>query len=70
MWQNRPRGRVLLFVDVKPVAIKAYGGRRYSKQRLVLAQGQKTYGLFYLFVAYEYNSGRRRWGFYPGKSSK
>jgi len=55
---------------VKPVAVKAYGGRRYRKRRLVLSRGQKTYGLFYLFVAYEYNSGRRLWGFYPGKSSK
>jgi hypothetical protein len=59
-----------LFFDVKPVAIKAYGGRRYSTKRLVLARGQKTYGLIYLFVAYEHNSGRRLWGFYPGKSSK
>jgi hypothetical protein len=59
----------LLFFDVKPVAIKAYGGRRYSKRRLVLSRAQKTHGPFYLFVAYEYNSGRRVWGFYPGKSS-
>jgi len=70
LWQNRPQGTVLLFFDVKPVAVKAYGGRRYSKKRLVLSRGQKTYGLFYLLVAYEYNSGRRLWGFYPGKSSK
>jgi transposase len=70
LWQNRPRGSVLLFFDVKPVAIKAYGGRSYSKKRLVLSRGQKTYGLIYLFVAYEYNTGRRLWGFYPGKSSK
>jgi hypothetical protein len=55
---------------VKPVAVKAYGGRRYSRKRLVLSLGQKTYGLFYLFVAYEYNTGRRLWGFYPGKSSR
>jgi transposase len=55
---------------VKPVAVKAYGGRRYSKKRLVLSAGQKTHGLYYLFVAYEYNSGRRLWGFYPGKSSR
>jgi hypothetical protein len=69
LWQNRSRGTILLFFDVKPVAVKAYGGRCYSKKRLVLARGQKTYGLFYLFVAYEYNSGRRLWGFYAGKSS-
>ena len=55
---------------MKPVAIKAYGGRRYSKKRLVLSRAQKTHGLIYLFVAYEYNSGRRLWGFYPGKSSQ
>jgi len=70
LWRNRPRGTVLLFFDVKPVAVKAYGGRRYSKKRLVLSAGQKTHGLYYLFVAYEYNSGRRLWGFYPGKSSR
>jgi hypothetical protein len=70
LWQYRPRGSALLFFDVKPVAIKAYGGRRYSKKRLVLSRAQKTHGLIYLFVAYEYNSGRRVWGFYPGKSSQ
>jgi transposase len=70
LWQNRSRGTVLLFCDVKPVAVKAYGGRRYSKKRLVLSRGQKSYGLFYLFVAYEYNTGRRLWGFYAGKSSR
>jgi hypothetical protein len=70
LWQYRPHGSVLLFFDVKPVAIKAYGGRRYSKKRLVLSGSQKTHGLIYLFVAYEYNSGRRLWGFYPGKSSR
>lgn len=70
MWQTRPRGTILLFFDVKPVAVKAYGGRCYSKKRLVLSRGQKTHGLFYLFVAYEYNTGRRLWGFYPGKSSR
>jgi transposase len=69
LWQHRPRGSVLLFFDVQPIAIKAYGGRRYSRKRLVLSRAQKTYGLVYLFVANEYNSGRRLWGFYPGKSS-
>jgi len=70
LWQDRLWGSVLLFFDVQPIAIKAYGGRRYSKKRLVLSRAQKTYGLIYLFVAYEYNSGRRLWGFYHGKSSK
>jgi hypothetical protein len=61
---------VLLFFDVQPIAVKAYGGRRFtSAQRLVLDKKQKTRGFFYLFAAYEVNTGRRRWAFFDGKSS-
>jgi transposase len=61
---------VLLFFDVQPIAVKAYGGRRFTAaQRLVLEKKQKTRGFFYLFVAYEVNTGRRRWAFFDGKSS-
>jgi hypothetical protein len=61
---------VLVFFDEQPIAVKAYGGRRYtSAKRLILDRMQKTRGFFSLFAAYEVNSGRRRWAFYSGKSS-
>jgi transposase len=61
---------VLLFFDVQPIPVKAYGGSRFtSARRLVLEKAQKTRGFFYLFAAYEVNTGRRRWAFYDGKSS-
>ena len=61
---------MLLFFDEQPIAVKAYGGRRYtSSKRLVLERAQKTRGVFYLFIAYEVNTGRRRWRFYDHKSS-
>ena len=61
---------MLLFFDEQPIAVKAYGGRRYtSAPRLILERGQKTRGRFYLFVAYEVNSGRRRWAYYDQKRS-
>jgi hypothetical protein len=61
---------VLLFVDVQPITVKAYGGRRYtSAARLVLPAGQKTRGRFYLFLAYEVNRGIVHWCFQAGKSA-
>jgi transposase len=69
-WRHRPCGGVLLFFDVQPLTVKAYGGRRYTQQRrLVLPAKQKTRGRFYLFCAYEANRGRARWAFYPGKDA-
>jgi hypothetical protein len=69
IWRHRGRG-VLLFFDVKVVAVRAYGGRCYtSARRLVVPLRQKTRGKFYLFVCYEVNSGRCRWGFFPGKGA-
>jgi hypothetical protein len=60
-----------LFFDVKPVAVKVHGGRRYtSAQKLVLSRAQKTRGLFYLFVEYDAVQGRVYWTFYPGKSAR
>jgi transposase len=65
-----PDHGVLLFFDVKPVYVKAYGGRRYtSAARLVLPRQQKTRGRFYVFAVYEVNRERVRWAFLPGKSS-
>ncbi len=60
-----------MFFDVKPIAVKAYGGRRYtSAKRLVLTRNQKTRGRFYLFVIYDAVSGAVHWKFLPGKSAK
>ncbi|MCA1850325.1 MAG: hypothetical protein LC672_04595 [Acidobacteria bacterium] len=65
-----PKDGVLLFFDVKPVFIKAYGGRRWtSAKRLVLPAQQRTRGKFYLFLLYDVSSGRVRWRYLPGKSS-
>jgi hypothetical protein len=70
IWRHRPKQGILLFFDVKVIAVKAYGGRRYTAaKQLVLAQQQKTRGKFYLFLLYEVNSGRTHWAFMPGKSS-
>jgi transposase len=71
LWRQLPRTGVLLFLDVQPIAVKAYGGRRYtSARRLALDRRQKTRGLFYLFVLYDVRSGRVHWAFLPGKSSR
>jgi len=52
------------------VPVRAYGGRRYtSARRLVLPRRQKTRGKFYLFLLYEFNRGRCRWAFFPGKGA-
>ena len=62
---------MLLFFDEQPIAVKAYGGRRYTTaKQLILARGQRTRGLFYLFVAYDVKAGRRRWAFYEHKRSE
>lgn len=66
-----PRNGALLFFDVQPIAVKAYGGRRYtSEKRLVLSAHQKTRGMFYLFLIYDVKMGRCRWAFMPGKGSE
>jgi hypothetical protein len=70
-WHQRPQAGILAFFDVQPIAVKAYGGRRYTKAaRLLLPARQKTRGRFYLFVLYEVNHGRVRWAFYPGKGAR
>jgi hypothetical protein len=71
IWRHLPRNGVLLFFDVKPIAVKTYGGRRYtSARKLVLPRQQKTRGFFYLFLLYEANSGRTRWAFAKAKDSQ
>jgi transposase len=65
-----PRAGRLLFFDIKPIAVKAYGGQRYTAaQRLVLTRNQKTRGRFYLFLCYDAVSGQVHWRFLPGKGT-
>lgn len=61
----------MVFFDIKPIAVKAYGGRRYtSAKRLVLERYQKTRGFFYLFALYDVKHGCVRWAFYPRKDAE
>jgi hypothetical protein len=70
LWRHRPRGSLLVFFDVQPITVKAYGGRRYtSASRLVLPSPQKTRGRFYLFLIYEVNRGVVHWAFLSGKGA-
>jgi transposase len=65
-----PRDGRLVFFDLKPIAVKAYGGRRYTSARqLVLSRAQKTRGFFYLLVSYDAVSGQVHWRFSPGKAT-
>src|SRR5262249_48738656 len=69
--RHRPRGGILLFFDVQPITVKAYGGRRYTRApELVLPRNQKTRGRFYLFTTYEVNRGRTHWAFYATKDAR
>ena len=62
---------MIVFFDIKPIAVKAYGGRRYtSAKRVVLERHQKTRGFFYLFALYDVKQGCVRWAFYASKDSK
>jgi DDE superfamily endonuclease len=71
VWRQLPRNGVIVFFDIQPIAVKAYGGRRYtSAKRLVLERYQKTRGFFYLFALYDAKQGRVRWAFYPSKDSE
>lgn len=71
VFRHLPPSGLLLFFDVQPIAVKAYGGRRYSSQeKLILERGQKTRGFFYLFAAYNVTTGRVLWSFMPGKGSR
>jgi len=70
VWRHLPPGGRLLFFDVKPVTVKAYGGARYTSElRLVLGRPQKTRGRFYLFLVYEVARGKVRWAYLPRKNS-
>lgn len=61
---------MLLFFDVQPITVKAYGGRRYtSAKRLVLERRQKIRAKFYLFALYEVNDQIVRWAFFDAKDS-
>ena len=69
MFQHLPSQGILVFFDVKPITVKAYGGRRWSSKRLVLPKYQKTHGRFYLFALYDVKGGRVRWRYYHSKAS-
>jgi transposase len=71
LWRHRRRGSLLAFFDVQPITVKAYGGRRYTREaELILEAKQKTRGRFYLFALYEVNRGRVHWAFYTGKGAR
>lgn len=71
VFKHLPPDGVLLFFDIKPITVKAYGGRRFSSaKRLVLQRYQKTRGRFYLFMAYDVKSGWVRWHYEHAKSSQ
>ena len=69
VFQHLPANGVMVFFDVKPVTVKAYGGRRWSTHRIVLPKYQKTRGRFYLFALYDVKQGRVRWRYYPAKDA-
>lgn len=70
LWRHRRRGEILVFFDVQPITVKAYGGRRYtSARRLVLPAAQKIRGRFYLFLVYEVNRGMVHWAFLSSKDA-
>ncbi len=71
VFKDLPSDGVLLFFDIKPITVKAYGGRRFSSaKRLVLPRYQKTRGRCYLFMSYDVKSGRVRWHYDHAKSSQ
>ena len=57
-----------MFFDEQLIAVKAYGGWRYTTAKpLIVERRQKTRGRFYLFAIDEVNTGHRRWAFYDHK---
>jgi hypothetical protein len=71
LWRHRPRGGILLFFDIKPVPVKTYGGRKYTRARkLSRPARQKTRGFFYLLSCYEFNTGRVHWAFSWSKNAR
>ena len=71
IWRSLSDDGHFVFFDVQPIAVKAYGGRRYTSElRPVLESKQKTRGMFYLFTAYSATTGRVYWSFMSGKSSR
>jgi hypothetical protein len=67
--RHLPQNGVLLFFDVKLVAVKRYGGYRWTREaRPVLPRQQKTRGFFYPFLLYDVRRGKVHWAFSPGKT--
>ena len=70
-WRHRRRGSLLAFFDVQPITVKAYGGRRYTREKQpILEAKQKTRGRFYLSLLYEVNHGRVHRAYFPGKGAR
>jgi hypothetical protein len=70
IYRRLPANGRLVFFDIKPIAVKAYGGRRLTSERvLVLNRKQKTRGFFYLFLSYDVISGKVVWAFLPKKDA-
>jgi hypothetical protein len=70
VFHHLPQDGVLVVFAVKPIVVKAYGGRRYtSAKRLVLERPQKTRGKFHLFATDAVGTGRTRWAFRPAKAA-
>lgn len=62
---------MFFFFDVQPIAVKAYGGKKWTiEKELILAKNQKTKGFFYLFLAYEAKTGLVVWAFFRSKGSR
>jgi transposase len=70
IFKHLPTGGHLILFDIKPVAVKAYGGRCYTTAKcLTLVRNQKTRGRFYLFTSYDVVDSKAHWMFLPGKNS-
>lgn len=66
-----PSNGLFFFFDVQPIAVKAYGGQKWTTEKaLILAKNQKTKGMFYLFLVYEAKTGIVLWAFYRSKGSR
>lgn len=70
VFRHLPPKGAMVFFDIKPVTVKRYGGRQYTRaQKLVLPRPQKTRGRFYLYLLYDAQTGRVRWAFEAAKDS-
>lgn len=70
IYRSLPADGALVFFDVKPITVKAYGGRRFTaEKRPRLDRKQKTRGMMYLFLSYDLRSGKTLWAFLSKKNA-